>query len=60
MPPRTFILIVASGEPSVVVTLKPATLPVRASATLATGISFKSLPLIEATEPVRSLFFVLP
>lgn len=56
VPPRTFRLMVASGEPSVLVTDKPATLPVSASATLATGTFFKSAPFITATEPVRSLF----
>ena len=54
-PPRTRIFISASGEPSVVVTLTPASLPVRASDALATGIAAKSLALTEATEPVKSL-----
>ena len=59
-PPRTRILISASGEPSVVVMLTPASLPVRASVALATGTAARSLELTDATEPVKSLLLTVP
>ena len=59
-PPRTRIFMSASGEPSVVVILTPASFPVRASVALDTGTTVKSLELTEATDPVKSLLFTVP
>ena len=58
-PPRTLILISASGSPSVVVTCTPAILPVRASATVATGTEESVLLSTDDTEPMRSLRFTV-
>ena len=59
-PPRTRILISASGEPSVVVICTPAIFPCKASVAFATGIAAKVSELTVATEPVRSFFLAVP
>ena len=59
-PPRTRMVISASGEPSVVVICTPAIFPWRASVALATGTAAKTSELTVATEPVRSLRLTEP
>ena len=59
-PPRTRIFTSASGAPSVVVILTPASFPVRASVALDTGTTARSLELTEATDPVKSLLLTVP
>ena len=56
----TRILMVASGEPSVVTTFTPARRPVIALAADVTGISFSVFAPTEATEPVRSPRLLVP
>src|SRR5690606_14795751 len=60
VPPRTRILISASGDPSVEVTCTPAKRPVSVSATVATGIFFKSSPPTDTIDPVKSAFLAVP
>ena len=53
-PPRTRILISASGSPSVVTTDTPAIFPERAWLTVVTGCSVSLSLLTDDTEPSRS------
>ena len=59
-PPRTRILICASGEPSVVVICTPAIFPCNASVADATGMAAKVSELTDATDPVMSLRLAVP
>ena len=59
-PPRTRMAISLPGRPSCDITFTPGSWPCRASATVATGLAASFSPVTEATEPVRSLRFIVP
>ena len=58
--PRTRKIGILPGAPDTFETCNPATFPCKDCSNDDAGIFVKSFPLTELTEPVRSLFFILP